>query len=40
MTRRPETIKNLYTFRPARRGIGMIAYAIALLAVVLVLGSV
>lgn len=37
--REPETIKNLRTFRPERR-IGMLAYALALLAIVLVLGSV
>ena len=40
MTRRtPETIDNLRTFVPARRGIGMIAYAVALLAVVLAMGA-
>jgi hypothetical protein len=38
MTRRtPETIDNPRTFVPARRGIGMIVYAGALLALVLAL---
>lgn len=37
MTRRPETIDNLRTFRPARR-IGMLVYAGVLLAVFLALG--
>lgn len=37
MTRRPETIDNLRTFRPARR-IGMLVYALALLAAVLAMG--
>lgn len=40
MTRRPvETIKNLYTFVPSTRGIGMYGYALALLAVLLALGA-
>lgn len=39
MTRRPETIDNLRTFRPSTRGIGMYGYALALLVIVLVLGG-
>jgi hypothetical protein len=34
-----ETIDNLRTFVPARRGIGMIAYAVALLALVMAMGA-